>query len=396
MRPVYFHVDLDAFYASVEKVEHPELKDKPVIVGGLPPRRGVVSACSYEARRYGIRSGMPIQEAMRRCPHGIFLPVRMRLYQEYSRRVMEILHRFTPEVRQISVDEASLDMSGTERLFGPPEEAARTIQRTIREEVGVTASIGIASNRYVAKLASERNKPAGLFLVPRGEEEPFIRSLDLADLWGVGEKTLALLKQKGITTTSRLQALTREQLQALFGKAQGAFLHTIAHGHDPGIYHDEPKTRSASHEETFDQDITTMDQAETHLLALSHKVMERLLLHEETGKTVFIKIRYSSFTTTTAQITLPTPIQCAEDLYETARTLLTSRWDGKTPIRLLGVGVSGLAPETELLPPQLFPDPSRKKKTLEEALLALEKKKGRKLLTKARLLPHPHRDPPAP
>ena len=136
----------------------------------------------------------------------------MRLYQEYSRRVIEILHRFTPEVRQISVDEASLDMSGTERLFGPPEEAARTIQRTIREEVGVTASIGIASNRYVAKLASERNKPAGLFLVPRGEEEPFVRSLDLADLWGVAEKALALIKQQGNTHHLRLLVITCDQL----------------------------------------------------------------------------------------------------------------------------------------------------------------------------------------
>jgi DNA polymerase-4 len=183
---VFFHVDLDAFYASVEVLDHPEHRGKPVIVGALPGHRGVVSSCSYEARRFGVRSAMPISQAFRRCPQGVFLPVRMARYLSRSQEVMRILRGYTPELRQLSIDEALMDMSGTRRLFGPPADAARRIKQQVSSETGLTLSIGVAPNKYLAKLASERSKPDGLLEISPGEEIAFLDGLELKDLGGLG------------------------------------------------------------------------------------------------------------------------------------------------------------------------------------------------------------------
>ncbi|MCI0479004.1 DNA polymerase IV, partial [Candidatus Uhrbacteria bacterium] len=214
---VFMHVDMDAFYASVEQHDNPAYQGKPVVVGALPGHRGVVSACSYEARTYGIHSAMPISEAYKLCPRAIYLPVRMERYQELSSRIMQILSRFTPDLQQMSVDEAFLDLSGTERLLGPPAQIARRIKEMVCEQTGLTISIGVAPSRYLAKLASERNKPDGLYIVEPGQEAEFVAALPLRKLWGIGKKTLGRLNSAGIHTVSGLRNHSRAELTELLG-----------------------------------------------------------------------------------------------------------------------------------------------------------------------------------
>ncbi|MEM5948048.1 DNA polymerase IV [Spirochaetia bacterium 38H-sp] len=385
-KTVFFHVDLDSFYASVEKVENPSISGKPVIVGGLPPKRGVVSACSYEARAYGIKSGMPISQAYRLCPHGIFLPVRMNIYAEYSRKIMDILKDSCPEVRQISIDEASLDMSGMELITGNPEKAARDIKNKIKEITGITASIGIAANRYMAKIASDMDKPDGLVIIEEGAEKETIAKIPMEKLWGIGKSTLALLHKKGIDSTIKLQNCPLAKLISIAGNSLGKFLYSIARGEDPGIYSTYSKTKSVSNERTFDKDISTEEEVQKSLLKLSEMVMKRLIKEGETGKTVQIKIKYNDFTLTSAQISLPEPIRCTEELYHTALYLFTQKWNKISPIRLIGIGVSGVKKEKDLYQPALFMQKEDKKNKLEKAIVDLEIKKGKKIFTRARLL----------
>lgn len=342
MDPVYFHVDLDAFFASVEQADNPELRGKAVIIGAAPGHRGVVAACSYEARVFGVRSAMPISEAYRRCPDAVYLPVRMQRYHELSRSIMALLEEYTPKVQQISVDEASLDMTGTERLFGESENAARLIKERVKAETGLTISIGIAPNRYLAKLASEYDKPDGLFRVHRGEETVFLDSLDLSDLWGLGKKTLARLEQIGIDTVARLRSRTLESLQAEAGRAGGSYLYTIARGEDPGIYRQDRKSHSISSETTFENDTDDPEEVNRTLLELSHQVMFRVLGEGITAKTVFVKIRFADFRTTTAQRSLSAPPGSAEEIFSHVKELVNERWTGGGPLRLLGVGVSAV------------------------------------------------------
>jgi DNA polymerase-4 len=209
---VIFHVDLDAFYASVEQIDNPSLQGKAVIVGALPGHRGVVSSCSYEARRFGVRSAMPVSQAARRCPQGVFVPVRMKRYLEVSQAVMRILERFSPDFRQISIDEAFMDMSGTQRLYGAPLATGKTVKEKVRRQTGLTLSIGIAANRYLAKLASEHSKPDGLHFVQPGEEISFLDGLSLGNLWGVGEKTRERLLELNITSVQGLREYPKDIL----------------------------------------------------------------------------------------------------------------------------------------------------------------------------------------
>ncbi|MFW5844132.1 MAG: DNA polymerase IV, partial [Spirochaetota bacterium] len=227
---MYFHVDLDAFYASVEQRDNPEYRDRPVVVGALPGNRGVVAACSYEARAFGIHSAMPISDAYRRCPDAVYLRPRMRDYVCESNRIMETLRRFSPIVRQISVDEAFLDMRGTERLLGPPETVARELKGQIRERHGLALSIGVATNRYVAKIASAHGKPDGLFVVPQGDEEAFLRGLPLTKLWGAGKVLRRRLESRGISSIEELQQRDKKWLTAVFGPSAGAFLFRASRG----------------------------------------------------------------------------------------------------------------------------------------------------------------------
>lgn len=390
MGSVFFHVDLDAFFASVEQLDHPEYRGKPVIIGALPGHRGVVAACSYEARAFGVRSAMPISFAVRRCPEAIYLPVRMDRYHELSREVMTLFDAFTPKVTQISVDEASLDMSGTQRLFGPPKEAGRALKERVRSETGLTVSVGIAPNRYLAKLASEADKPDGLFAIEPGEEIAFLNSRRLAELWGLGKKTLARLAEFGIETVAALRETPVDALREVVGAAGSEFLSKIVRGVDPGVYNQERRTHSISNEVTFEEDLHASEQMRTSILDLSHQVMFRILGEGARPRTVTVKIRYGDFTTTTAQTTLPKPLSSADELNLHAQRLFAERWTGE-PIRLLGVGVSLVEGESEPEQSELFADDTERRRRLEQAVFAIQAEG--KPVVKASLLGRARRQP---
>jgi DNA polymerase-4 len=386
---VVFHVDLDAFYASVEQHDDPSLQGKPVIVGAAPGRRGVVSACSYEARRFGIHSAMPISQAYRRCPQGVYLPVRMERYMEVSRDVMGILQRSTPHLQQISVDEAFLDMTGTERLLGAPLEVGRRLKEEVRRETGLAITVGIGPNKYVAKLATNSGKPDGLVLVSQTEVEVFLDRLALKDLWGIGETTLRRLTELNIASIPQLRSFGREELARLMGAGAASFLHGVVRGIDPGIFSEEPKSKSLSSEITFETDRKDVTGIERMLLELSHQVAFRMLEEGWKSRTVALKLRYHDFTTTTVRKTLKHWIASAEELHAVAKELLHSRWDGGTPIRLVGVGMSNLVPLESRDQLELFTDDFTKKKLVEDAVLRIRRKMGDVTLTKASLL---HKD----
>ena len=386
LEKVYFHVDLDAFYASVEQHDHPEYRGQPVIIGALPGQRGVVSACSYEARKFGIRSAMPISQAYRRCRHGVYLVPRMGRYQEISDTVMDILRGFAPDVRQISIDEATLDMSGTSRIYGPPESAAALLKGRVNGETGLSISVGIAPNRYLSKLASEYDKPDGLYRILPGGEEEFLDGLELGDLWGLGKKTLERLYELNIRTVPQLRSFPENTLRSMLGNGAGSYLYRVVRGYDPGIYALETKSRSLSAEITFGRDTGDRDVLLKTLLDLSHHVMNRSMKERYRSKTVTLKLRYSDFTTTTVQKTLRHLVTSAEEVYTVACELLEKRWNGTAAIRLIGLGLSAMeeseAPEQN----ELFEDAFDRKKRVEEAIFKLQGKRPESRVLKASLL----------
>jgi DNA polymerase IV len=381
---LHFHVDMDAFYASVEQADNPELKGKPVIIGASPGKRGVVSACSYEARRYGVHSAMPISEAYRRCPAGHYLPVRMKRYQELSSRIMALFTRFTPEIRQISVDEAFLNMTGTERLFGSPETSGAAIKALVRESTDLTISIGIAPNRFLAKLASEVDKPDGLYRIKPGDEIQFIDTLELKDLWGLGKKSVERLRELNIRDVKTLRSYREETLKRLLGEHSGSYLFQVVRGIDPGLFREETKSKSVSNETTFSKDTRDYEVVRKTLLELSDQVLFRVLSSGEQGNTVFLKIRFSDFSTTTVQKTVPTSPGSTEELYFIALSLLEQRWKGAEELRLIGVGISGLK-KGQSKQGELFQDQWDRKRLVEEAVLKLRTRGN--TITKASLLP---------
>ncbi|WP_422481370.1 DNA polymerase IV [Pleomorphochaeta sp. DL1XJH-081] len=383
MQTVWFHVDMDAFYASVEQLDHPEYRGKAVIVGGTG-NRGVVSACSYEARKFGVHSAMPMYQALRLCPHAIRTGVHMERYSEISRQVIEILHSFSPVVQQISIDEAFLDMSGTERLFGTPRQAAMLLKNRVKNETKLVISVGIGQSKFIAKMASDYDKPDGLCRVSPGKEIAFVDAVGLKKLWGIGDSTLKNLSKHGIATTAQLREYEVTHLQRLFGTATGSYLHKVSHGIDPGVHTGETKSRSISTETTFPVDITEGAVLEQNLLGMSHDIMFRALKEKLTSQTVAIKIRFSDFSTISAQSTLDNPLYSAMQVYTLAKELLKSRWHEGQPVRLLGVGLHNVIGSSIPMQQELFDDPNKKKRELEEAILAL-RSKGRPL-QKASLL----------
>jgi DNA polymerase-4 len=384
--PIFFHADLDAFFASVEQSDRPELKGRPVIVGAAPGRRGVVSACSYEARKFGVRSALPVSQAVRLCPGGVFLPVRMDRYIEVSREVMQVLKETAPDFSQVSIDEAFMDFSGTERLLGPPEEIAASLKEKIRSGFGLTISIGIAPNRYLAKMASQFRKPDGLFRVMPGEAEAFLDRLTPADLWGVGKKTAERLAELNLTTVPALRGLSAVMLTTMFGRAGGAFLFGAVRGHDPGFFTGETKSRSLSSETTFETDRRDVAGLKKVLLGLAHEVMFRLLDEGCQAKTVVLKIRLDNFETVQAQTTRKHWFCSEEELYAAAVELLGKKWNGKTPIRLLGLGLSGITAGKTQVQGELFEEKDNRKQKLEEAVLKIRRKYSQVNITKARLM----------
>lgn len=382
----FLHVDMDAFFASVEQLDHPEWKGKPVIVGGLPgERRSVVSTASYEARKFGVHSAMPTFQAYKLCPEGIFTHGNYKRYTEISNKIMQILSDYSPDLVQLSIDEASLEITGTELLFGPPMELAKTIQNRIFNETGLTVSCGIASTKYLAKLSSEVNKPKGLFMINPGEEEKFMRNLPLKDVWGIGKKSLQRLNASGIKTTEDIYQKSLELLQTMFGNNMGLFLYNTVRG----IEIDSPKqsTHSISAETTFEYDLTDIYSAETALLALCHTVMFRLLKEKGLSKTAMIKIRYEDFSTITAQLTQEEYITSTDDFYARICSLFESKYQKDRGIRLLGVAVENIESKDKAnIQETLFDFGEKKKQSVEKAILDLSTKHPEIKVQKARLL----------
>jgi DNA polymerase-4 len=336
------HLDLDAFYASVEVLDDPALRGKPVIVGGSE-RRGVVSAASYEARAFGVHSAMPTATARRLCPQGIFLPVRMGRYREASENVFAIFRRFTPLVEPLSIDEAFLDVTGCERLFGAAEDVVRKIKAAVREETGLTVSAGVAPNKFLAKIASDLKKPDGLTVVPPGGEIAFLDPLPVGRLWGVGSVTEKALHRRGIRTIGDLRRIPEGVLTRDFG-AHGGQLHRLAHGIDERPVETGLEAKSVGHEDTYDRDLLVRGAMRRELLSLSDRVSARLRRHGLKGKTVTLKVKYADFVQVTRAATLPDPTNDGGTLYRVALGLLANTEAGARPVRLLGISVSKLSP----------------------------------------------------
>lgn len=382
----YLHVDLDAFFASVEQLDNPQYRGKPVIVGGDPKKRGVVSTCSYEARKFGVHSAMPMAKAVLLCPQGIIIPGRMERYYEKSCEVMNIFNNYSPSVQQISIDEAFIEITGTEKLFGKPNELALNLKKTVFEETGLKVSVGLATNRYIAKIASGRLKPDGFCFVEPGLEYDFIQSLLLKDLWGIGEKTRLRLEAAGLKTIKDLSTCSLGLLKNLLGEAGGAFLFTVLQGKDPGIFNEQPHTRSISSEQTFAEDLYNMQDIEKALLEISEELMFRIRKEKMFGKTVHVKIRYQDFRTVSIQESQVDSIQNASELFELSKKLFLKKYEKGNTIRLLGISLGTISPvfskQEDLFSNQI----DEKKSKVEKALYDLSEKRGKRVATKARLL----------
>ncbi len=347
MERIIFHIDMDAFFAAIEQRDNPQFQGKPVIIGAKPGGRGVVSTASYEARRFGVHSAMPIGEAYSRCPHGIFIRPRMHVYTAVSQSIMELFGRFSPRVEQVSVDEAFLDMSGTERLFGTPLQAARSMAAAIRNEQRLTASIGIAPNKFCAKVASDLDKPDGITVCPPEPEavRAWLAPLPIRKIWGVGARTAAVLEGYGVSTIGELQELPRQELSGRFGK-QGSLLWQLAQGiDDRSVEHGGP-CKSISREQTFATDSRRYEEWRSTLFELAQDVARRARKSGVKGSTVVLTWRRSDFTRHSRRRTLSQPTNVARFIFDTARELL----DGidERALRLLGVGITGLETPLQL------------------------------------------------
>ena len=331
------HVDMDAFYASVEVLDNPALSGKPVIVGGTV--RGVISACSYEARKKGLHSAMPIFQAKRLCPEGHYLPVRMARYQQVSREVMLVLESFSPVVEKVSVDEAYLDLAGSEKLWGPPREAGLAIKRAIREKTGLTCSVGIAPVRFLAKIASDRDKPDGLCLVDGLEE--FLATVALKEVPGVGTKAQQKLSALGLSSLVELRALGEQRLERMFG-LWGRRLWDLAHGRDETGLTPDREVKSVSAENTLAEDTADQEILASHLLTLCQKVCRRLRAKGLAGRGITLKLKTSDFRQITRSHAADQPVDRTELLYPEALKLLRANAKGQC-FRLIGVGVDRLA-----------------------------------------------------
>jgi DNA polymerase IV len=335
------HVDMDAFYAAIEQRDRPELRGRPVIVGASPKGRGVVSTASYEARRFGVRSAMPISRAVRLCPRGIFLPVDMAKYRAVSVEIMAILGDFSPLVEPISVDEAFIDLTGTEGLFGSALDAVRRIKARILDETRLTASAGLASNKFVAKVASDLEKPDGLVAVPAGREAEFLAPLPVDRIWGVGKVMAAALASLGVATVGRLQAMPREALVRRFGQ-HGEALHALAFGRDTRLVEPFTPPKSMGAETTFPVDCHDPGRLEVELRAQSERVARELRAENFAAACVTLKLRFSDFRTLTRAQTAE-PTQDGLEIYRRASRLL-ARETLTGPVRLIGVSASHLTP----------------------------------------------------
>jgi DNA polymerase-4 len=383
------HVDMDAFYASVEERDRPALEGKPLIVGGTT-ERGVVAAANYEVRRYGVRSAMPIREALQRCPHAVCVRPRMTRYREISAQVFAIFRDFTPLVEGLSLDEAFLDVTGCRRLLGDPEAIGGAIRRRIREATDLPASVGIGSNKLLAKLASDIGKPDGLFRISADNLRDVIDPLPIDRLLGVGPKSLPRVHAAGIRTLADVRSASSEVLWRAFGR-YGSAMRSLASGIDERPVVAERAEQSISAEETFRDDIASAAQLELHLAVLADRAAARLRAHELSAGRVTLKIRRADFSTYTRHRVLKPPTQDTAALTAVAASLLTE-WRAENPdaaLRLLGIGVSDLQ-----IPAQadLFSGSGPRDSRLDAAIDGIRDRFGSGLLTRASLLPRRRSD----
>ncbi len=388
MKPAIMHVDMDAFYAAIEQRDNPELKGKPVIVGGTIESRGVVSTASYEARKYGVHSAMAMTEAHRRCPDGIYLPVDMQKYRRVSRQLMEIFHRFTPDVEAISLDEAFLDLTGSQKLFGPAEGIGMEIKRLIREELQLTASVGLSYNKFLAKLASDMDKPDGFYRILPEELEEKVWPLPIRRMMGVGGKTSQMLEQMGVTTIGQLAKVNTGLLEHLLGK-QGVVMHQVANGIDDRRVEPVRESKSVGRETTFPQDICEQYLLETILFTLADDVCHTLRISGLKGKTVSIKIRYPDFRSITRAVTLEQYTSSFEPVFAAVQDLMQHNYKDGTAVRLIGVTVSNLKKDDQIVEQQdLFQDATaqNRQNELNKVMDKINEKYGGNTVHRARKL----------
>jgi len=382
------HVDMDAFYAAVEQRDHAELRGKPVIVGSDPKQgkgRGIVATCSYEARKFGVHSAQPISQAWKLCPQGIYVRPDMEKYARASSCVMSILLDFTDMLEQVSIDEAFMDVTGSAKLFGAGPEIAQRIKSRIRDELQLTASVGVAGNKFIAKIASDLNKPDGLVVVSPGSEREFLSPLPIGRLWGVGPKTEAGLKSMGLDRIGQLADMEFNELSSRLGKI-GSHLWQLSRGIDDRDVVPEEGFKSIGHEITFESD--TADQAllDRTLLDLSEKVARRLRAQEARARTVAMKFREADFSTFTRRTTLNESVDTSEKIYPVARKLMKSLMHEGILVRLIGVYASNLEFGTEAKQMSLFEPASQKDRKLAAALDDIAQRFGDRAITRATLV----------
>ena len=345
---------MDAFYAAIEQRDRPELRGLPVIIGGYGPRQ-VVSTASYEARKFGVHSAMPGRRARQLCPDGIFVVPRMEAYAEVSSQIQAVFEQFTDQVEPLSLDEAFLDVTGSQALFGDGKTIAERIRREVRERTDLAVSVGVATSKYVAKVASDVDKPDGLVVVAPGEERAFLADLPLSRLWGVGPSTRATLERAGLRSIRDVQSRSREQLVQAFGGNLGEHLYVLANGLDARPVISERAAKSIGHEMTFAEDLHVIDDVKGILLQLAEMVGRRLRRAEQRATVIRLKLRHPPFETKSRQKKVDATADDLE-LYRVATALLMSAWDQRTPVRLLGVAGAELVEEGA---PQAAPRPTQ-------------------------------------
>ncbi len=348
---IIFHVDMDAFFVSVEELYDPSLKGKAVVVGGQRHERGVVAAASYEARKFGVHSAMPLRTAAKQCPHAIFVDGHADRYSECSQKVFKVLGTFTPQVEMASIDEAYLDMTGTERLHGPPLKAAHNLHQRMKAETGLNCSVGIGSSRLIAKVSSGQAKPNGVLWIVPGEEAKFLAPLDVREIPGVGKVMETHLHALGIKKVGDLAMLEDGELEDRFGK-WGLALAGKSKGQDAGGWFDSEvgadlDAKSISHEHTYNEDTADLAQLEPTLMRLSEMVGRRLREASFYARTLQLKLRYKDFTTITRAHTLASPTQLDTEIFDQIRTLFRKNWKKGIPVRLLGVQASSFTTQAE-------------------------------------------------
>jgi DNA polymerase-4 len=336
-----FHLDMDAFFVSVERILDPSLKGKPVIVGGDPHGRGVVAACSYEARKFGLHSAMPIRNAFKLCPHGVYLHGHHKEYGRVSREVRNLLEKKLPVVQQTSIDEFYIDYTGCEKIYGHPENFAKILQQEIKQKLSLPCSIGIGSNKNIAKIASDFKKPEGITFVPHGKEKEFLAPLPIERIPGVGKKTFPVLRARGFRTIGDLASSSPDYLSTLLGKF-GTDLWEKANGSGSDLFILEHERKSISKETTFSEDIVSKPKIEEHLFNLASKISQLLRNENWQTSTVSIKLRYSDFITITRAKTLERPTDDDKIIYQTAVDLFRQSYTRRVSIRLIGIHLSNL------------------------------------------------------